>query len=138
MQLAGTRPCDIQIQGLDKAAPLLPGGMDGAYKLATCANGRPLYKRITTDKAGDQQTSILPDHGISAFVRNTAVVQTQSIAVPQLQTKTILCISTAQAGVTCMIISVCISGNNTTQHNTTHTEAAKHFLQQWLQAQHVA
>lgn len=58
--LAGTQPCDIQIQGVDTAAPLLPGGMDGAYKLVTCANGRPLYKRITTDKAGDQQTGILP------------------------------------------------------------------------------
>ena len=55
LRLAGTKPCDLQIQGVDKVAPLLPGGMDGAYKLVTCANGRPLYKRITTDKAGDQQ-----------------------------------------------------------------------------------
>ena len=69
MRLAGTKPCDIQIQGVDKAAPLLPGGMDGAYKLVTCANGRPLYKRVTTDKAGDQQTGIVPPYASNIVVQ---------------------------------------------------------------------
>lgn len=46
----GTRPCDLQIQGVDKLAPGLSGGMDGVYKVVTCENGRPLYKRDTKDK----------------------------------------------------------------------------------------
>lgn len=47
----GSRPCDIQIQGVDKSAPGLAGGMDGVYKVLTCENGRPMYKRDTPDKA---------------------------------------------------------------------------------------
>lgn len=47
----GSKPCDIQILGVDKFAPGLAGGMDGVYKVLTCENGRPLYKRDTPDKA---------------------------------------------------------------------------------------
>lgn len=50
----GTRPCDVQVRGVDAAAPNLVGGMDGIYKLSTCENGRPLYKRDTTDKAAER------------------------------------------------------------------------------------
>lgn len=52
---AGSKPCDIQIQGVDKSAPGLAGGMDGVYKVLTCENGRPMYKRDTPDKAGQTQ-----------------------------------------------------------------------------------
>lgn len=51
--LAGTKACDIQLQGVDKVAPLLVGGMDGVYKMLTCKNGRPMYKRDTQDKQGE-------------------------------------------------------------------------------------
>ena len=99
IRLAGTKPCDIQIQGVDKAAPLLPGGMDGAYKLVTCANGRPLYKRVTTDKAGDQQTVTMP---LGASASND-VVQGHSAAT-HLTDKVTL---TPVEGVTCMLTLGC-------------------------------
>ncbi|KAL3141724.1 hypothetical protein ABBQ32_004406 [Trebouxia sp. C0010 RCD-2024] len=50
----GTKACDLQIQGVDKVAPLLVGGMDGVYKMLTCKNGRPMYKRDTQDKKGER------------------------------------------------------------------------------------
>lgn len=53
--LAGTKACDVQIHGVDQLAPLLRGGMDGVYKLHSCKNGRPLYKRDTKDKPGECQ-----------------------------------------------------------------------------------
>lgn len=49
---AGATPCDIQIEGVDSVAPGLKGGLDGVYKVATCENGRPLYKRETADSSG--------------------------------------------------------------------------------------
>jgi hypothetical protein len=42
---AATKPCDIKIEGADKVAKKLAGGLDGTYALWSCENGRPLYKR---------------------------------------------------------------------------------------------
>lgn len=35
----------MKIEGVDKQADLLKGGIDGVYKLSSCYNDRPLYKR---------------------------------------------------------------------------------------------
>ena len=48
---AGATPCDIQIEGVDSIAPALLGGLDGVYKVATCGNGRPMYRRETADNS---------------------------------------------------------------------------------------
>ena len=37
--------CDIQVSGADVHVPLLPGGVDGVYKVHTCESGRPAFKR---------------------------------------------------------------------------------------------
>lgn len=41
----GTTPCDVKIEGVDAAAQLLKGGIDGVYKAFSCQGGRPMYKR---------------------------------------------------------------------------------------------
>lgn len=41
----GTRPCDVKLEGADKLLKGTPGGLDGVYAVASCENGRPLYKR---------------------------------------------------------------------------------------------
>ena len=41
----GTRPCDVKLEGVDKLLKGTPGGLDGVYAVASCENGRPLYKR---------------------------------------------------------------------------------------------
>ena len=44
-RLAGTRPCDLKLEGADKLLENLAGGLDGTYAVWSCENGRPLYKR---------------------------------------------------------------------------------------------
>lgn len=43
--IAGTKPCDLKLEGADKLLKDLPGGLDGTYAVWSCENGRPLYKR---------------------------------------------------------------------------------------------
>ena len=62
LPFAGTKACDVQIQGVDKVAPLLVGGMDGVYKLLTCVNGRPMYKRDAQDAKGERSFVYYPVH----------------------------------------------------------------------------
>lgn len=45
--------CDIQITGGNKLVPLMPGGIDGIYKLHTCENGRPAFKRQRSPPGGE-------------------------------------------------------------------------------------
>ena len=72
--VAGTTPCDVQIKGVDKAAPNLLGGMDGLYRVLTCANGRPLYKRDTNDIQGEQphQCNVL-SHSINRSANSSII-----------------------------------------------------------------
>lgn len=42
---AGTKPCDLKLEGADKLLKNLAGGLDGTYAVWSCENGRPLYKR---------------------------------------------------------------------------------------------
>ena len=42
---AATKPCDLKIEGADKVAKKLAGGLDGTYAVWSCENGRPLYRR---------------------------------------------------------------------------------------------
>jgi len=42
---AGSRPCDVKMEGADKLLKDVPGGLDGVYAVASCENGRPLFKR---------------------------------------------------------------------------------------------
>ena len=35
----------MKLEGADKLLKSVPGGLDGVYALASCENGRPLYKR---------------------------------------------------------------------------------------------
>jgi hypothetical protein len=44
--------CDLQLTGANELAPLLIGGLDGIYKLHTCENGRPAFKRATGPEHG--------------------------------------------------------------------------------------
>ena len=37
--------CSLSVKGADKHVPLLPGGLDGRYKLHHCEGGRPAYVR---------------------------------------------------------------------------------------------
>ncbi|KAK9824591.1 hypothetical protein WJX72_011552 [[Myrmecia] bisecta] len=41
----GTTPCDLKLEGADKEMTTGNGGLDGVYKVHSCENGRPLYKR---------------------------------------------------------------------------------------------
>lgn len=50
---AGTRDCALEIRGVDLAADLLAGGVDGVYRLSGCFDGKPLYMRHTSDGAGE-------------------------------------------------------------------------------------
>lgn len=44
--------CDIQVTGANAQVPLLAGGLDGIYRLHTCENGRPAFRRITNPDGG--------------------------------------------------------------------------------------
>eukprot|EP00878_Enallax_costatus_P000429 GHUV01000520.1.p1 GENE.GHUV01000520.1~~GHUV01000520.1.p1 ORF type:complete len:257 (+),score=54.60 GHUV01000520.1:65-835(+) len=46
--------CDIKVEGVDKQADLLTGGIDGVYKLYSCKNGRPAYLRQNSPKAEER------------------------------------------------------------------------------------
>lgn len=35
----------MKLEGADKLLKSVPGGLDGVYAVASCENGRPLYKR---------------------------------------------------------------------------------------------
>ena len=50
---AGTRDCALEIRGVDLAADLLAGGVDGVYRLSGCFDGKPLYMRHMSDGAGE-------------------------------------------------------------------------------------
>lgn len=50
----GTAPCDLKIEGVDKQADLLKGGLDGVYKISSCFNGKPLYKRQNSPAGEDR------------------------------------------------------------------------------------
>lgn len=50
----GTAPCDIKIEGVDKQADLLTGGLDGVYKLDSCHDGRPAYSRQNSLKGEER------------------------------------------------------------------------------------
>jgi hypothetical protein len=42
----GVPSCDLKLEGVDRlSGPLLAGGLDGIYKLESCMNGKPLYRR---------------------------------------------------------------------------------------------
>lgn len=43
----GTDSCDLVIVGADNAADRLEGGLDGTYKLVSCYDGKPMYRRVT-------------------------------------------------------------------------------------------
>lgn len=57
---AGTKPCDVSLQGADKLVKNLPGGLDGTYAVWSCENGRPLYKRQDSP-AGREPHSSYPN-----------------------------------------------------------------------------
>ncbi|WIA37817.1 hypothetical protein OEZ86_014678 [Tetradesmus obliquus] len=59
----GTAPCDIKIEGVDKQADLLPGGLDGVYKLYKCNDGRPAYKRVKSPAGQDRVLFYSKDFG---------------------------------------------------------------------------
>lgn len=50
----GTATCDLKLEGVDKQAAKLAGGIDGTYKLAGCQNGRGMYKREKSPKGEDR------------------------------------------------------------------------------------
>lgn len=50
--------CDLQLTGANKLVPLLSGGLDGIYKVHTCENGRPAFRRAKGPKSGEQQVAI--------------------------------------------------------------------------------
>lgn len=50
----GTTSCDLKIDGVDKQADQLPGGIDGLYTLVGCNNGRPMYRRKDSPAGEDR------------------------------------------------------------------------------------
>ena len=50
----GTASCDIKISGANKQADKLTGGLDGAYKLVSCYNGKPMYRRNKSPAGEDR------------------------------------------------------------------------------------
>lgn len=46
--------CDIQVTGANAQVPLLAGGLDGIYRVHTCENGRPAFRRITNPDGEDR------------------------------------------------------------------------------------
>ncbi len=50
----GTASCDIKISGADKQADKLKGGLNGVYKLASCYNGKPMYRRQKSPEGHDR------------------------------------------------------------------------------------
>jgi hypothetical protein len=50
----GTTACDIKVSGVDKQADKLKGGLDGVYQLASCFNGKPMYKRKNSPAGEDR------------------------------------------------------------------------------------
>nr|BCL66257.1 hypothetical protein [Volvox reticuliferus] len=50
----GTASCDIKFTGVDKQADKLNGGLDGVYKLTSCYNGKPMYKRQSSPAGEDR------------------------------------------------------------------------------------
>lgn len=50
----GTVSCDIKIGGLDTQANKLNGGLDGVYKMVSCYNGKPMYKRAKSPAGEDR------------------------------------------------------------------------------------
>ena len=49
--------CALSVKGADKHVPLLPGGLDGRYKLHHCEGGRPAYVREKSPPARAHSTS---------------------------------------------------------------------------------
>jgi len=51
----GVPSCDLRLEGVDRqAAPTLVGGLDGVYKLESCMNGKPLYRRQRSPKGQER------------------------------------------------------------------------------------
>jgi iron-regulated transporter 1 len=50
----GTAACDLKLEGVDKQATKLKGGIDGIYKLDGCHHGRAVYKREKSPKGEDR------------------------------------------------------------------------------------
>ena len=48
----------MKLEGADKLLKGVPGGLDGTYAVASCENGRPLYKRQGS-AAGRARTALL-------------------------------------------------------------------------------
>ncbi len=44
--LVGTNTCDLLVTGIDRHADLLTGGLDGLYRLVSCFDGKPWYRRL--------------------------------------------------------------------------------------------
>lgn len=55
----GTASCDLKIAGADKNADQLSGGIDGVYKIVSCHNGKPLYRRKDSPSAQASANSAL-------------------------------------------------------------------------------
>lgn len=54
VEIQGSSACDIKIEGADSAAEMLNGGLDGVYKVWSCQNGRPMYKREDSVEGEDR------------------------------------------------------------------------------------
>ncbi len=52
--------CSLSVKGADKHVPLLPGGLDGRYKLRRCEGGRPAYVREKSPPARAHSVWDLP------------------------------------------------------------------------------
>ena len=50
----GTASCDMKLSGVDKQADKLKGGLDGIYRLVSCYNGKPMYRRSNSPAAEDR------------------------------------------------------------------------------------
>ena len=50
--------CALSVTGADKNVPLLPGGLDGRYKLHHCEGGRPAYVRDKSTPARAKQRDL--------------------------------------------------------------------------------
>lgn len=46
----GTSDCDLIVVGADVAADQLEGGLDGVYRMQSCYNGKPIYRREGMDE----------------------------------------------------------------------------------------
>jgi iron-regulated transporter 1 len=55
--------CDIKIEGVDKYADLLIGGIDGVYKIIGCHHNKAKYQRVNSPPGEDRVMFSSPDFG---------------------------------------------------------------------------